>query len=81
MVCGWGGGVARVRFLFFFSFFLSLKEKRILKHNVASRVFETDGLKDNTPTAEEMDGTRCTKKLMFVFLALQPIVVVFSTAQ
>jgi len=56
-----GAKIARALFSFFF---LSLKEKRTLKHNGASRVFGTDGLQDNTPNAEEMDGTRCTKRLI-----------------
>ena len=62
-----GGGGRKLRALFpsfFLSFFLSLKEKRTLKHNRASRVFGTDGLQDNTSTAEEMEGIRCTKMLI-----------------
>jgi len=55
---------AKIGRAFFFSFFLFLKEKRTLQRNGASKVFGTDGLKDNTPTAEEMDGIRCTKRLI-----------------
>jgi len=33
------------------------------------RVFGTDGLKDNTPNAEEMDGKRCTKTLIIPIIS------------
>ena len=67
-----GAKIARALFSFFLflSFFLSFfspslppsKEKRTLKR--ASTVFGTDGLKGNILNAEEIDGTRCTNRLI-----------------